>query len=63
MSTIAMRSVDCDFVATLLQANSSINDQTLCSTDTQIRVEEDNSSRLCRWFGIVHLVLEKVMEG
>lgn len=43
MAWIAMRREDGDLVPTRLEANSSINYQSLSTSNAQIRVEEDDA--------------------
>ena len=42
VAMIAVRSKDCDFVATILKAYCCVNDESLRTSNTQIRVEEHN---------------------
>lgn len=41
-----MRCKDDDFVTETLQAHSSVDDQTLCATDAEVRMKEDNRLRV-----------------
>jgi hypothetical protein len=45
---------DDNAIATRLQTNSSINDKTLCATNAEIWVEEDDSAQvICIFFRVV----------
>jgi hypothetical protein len=50
MLRIAMRCEDSDRVTTVLEANGCVDHEALCSTDTEIGVEEDDILRL---FGLL----------
>lgn len=43
MPWVAMAGEDDDLVASVLQADSRINHQSLCAPNSQVRMEKDNS--------------------
>lgn len=48
VSRVAVGGVDCDFVASILQTHSCVDDQTLSTANSQVWVdEEDPLWRLC----------------